>query len=151
MKRADVEERLKAALQQLCVKDRHLLYVGASERSIAFRLGLYLQCKFSDWHVDCEYNRHGPNRKRVALDESRCASKDLVIPDIIIHRRGQQGPNLLAIEVKKDIDGQGGKVQHDLEKLKAYKRELCYAYAVFLKVWTGENAQDPLICWVGER
>ena len=115
--------------------------------SITHRLGLYLQGKFSDWHVDCEYNRDGHDPKKVVLDDSRFVGESSVYPDIIIHRRGPKGPNLLVIGVKTNPDGHGNEVKRDLAKLTAYKREMAYTYAVFQKVWTGENHPDPAIHW----
>ena len=53
------EVRLKVdqAIAQLLEKDAYLLQIDANERTISYRLGLYLQLLFEDWHVDCEYNR----------------------------------------------------------------------------------------------
>lgn len=38
--------------------DYHLLENNVSERSIAHKLGCYLQLLFNDYDVDCEYNRN---------------------------------------------------------------------------------------------
>lgn len=148
MEQAEVNERLKDALHLLCTQDGHLLDVDASERPITHRLGLYLQDKFWEWDVDCEYNREGHDTKAVGLDESLFDRDSAVYPDIIIHKRGYEGPNLLVIEVKKNPDGHRQEVQRDLDKLKAYKRNLAYTYAVFLKVWPGENRRDPAYEWL---
>lgn len=148
MEKAEIEKRLNAALRRLCTQDGHLLEVDAHERAITHRLGMYLQYEFRNWHVDCEYNRYGYDPKRLALEESQYTGERSVYPDIIIHQRGREGRNLLVIEAKKDPNEYSEEVKLDLIKLAAYKRCLKYDYAVFLKVWTGKNHQDPTICWV---
>ena len=143
MEQAEVEKRLHAALGMLRAQDGYLLDVGAHERSITHKLGCYLQNEFPNWDVDCEYNRDGHCPKKVTLDETKFSGESSVYPDIIIHKRGREGPNLLVIEVKSNPDKQVEAVKRDLNKLRAYKRKLDYEYAVFIKVWTGENHPDP--------
>jgi hypothetical protein len=51
---------LESAFQELFNSDRILFDLGSqgiSEQSVTFRLGLYLQHRFRDHNVDCEYNR----------------------------------------------------------------------------------------------
>lgn len=93
--------RFLVALDQLFKNDAFLLENGAHERSIAHKLAEYLQQQFPDWHVDCEYNRHGLYPKRIPGIENCEAdrSSDLVLPDIIIHHRNTDD-NLLVIEIK---------------------------------------------------
>ena len=145
MELAEVKKRLENAICLLYTKDKYLLEVKINERSITHRLGLYLQDAFKDWDVDCEYNRYGDDPKRLPLGSSN--RKDSVYPDIIVHKRGVQESNLLAIEAKKM--GNNDK-ELDLKKLRRYRQELGYAYAVLLKVYTGENCRAPTICWICE-
>lgn len=147
MKQAKVEEQLNVALGLLYTQDAYLLNVGANERAITHRLGMYLQDEFPDWHVDCEYNRDGHEPKRVTLAECEFDRESYVCPDIIIHKRGCKGPNLLVIEVKANLEMHEEGTQHDQRKLAAYKKEFNYEYAVFLRVWTGVNRRDPVIHW----
>lgn len=53
-----------------------------------------------------------------------------VFPDIIVHKRGNNDDNLLIIEMKKDSSREDNK--RDLEKLRAFKRELNYCFAFHL-------------------
>ena len=60
----------------------------------------YIQCLFPEWNVDVEFNREGAYR-----DGRHRASKtdfEWIIrkPDIIIHKRWPQGPNLALILIK---------------------------------------------------
>src|SRR6266568_7377570 len=59
---------------------------------------------------------------------------DRVVPDIIVHKRGPQGPNLLAIEVKRE--GQPGE-ECDLAKLRGYISMIGYSYGFYVFFKTG--------------
>jgi hypothetical protein len=103
---AEVRERLDKGVQILNELDKYLLEKDLSERCIAARLAMYLQPLFQSLIVDVEYNRAGDIPKRLALPDE-CANfrdaegRSLVVPDIIVHKRGPTGPNLLVIELKK--------------------------------------------------
>ncbi len=67
-----------------------------------------------------------------------------VSPDIIVHHRGTPD-NLLVIEVKKSRNREPD--NRDEQKLKAFKEELHYRYALFLRLNTGvdfQEGQNPL-------
>jgi hypothetical protein len=97
---------------------------GVHERTLTHRLAIYIELVLmrssrvaSDgrpWSVDCEYNRDGPDDPKelmvlatklavgLTVEELiRCDDARTVFPDIIVHRRGKDGPNLLVIEVKR--------------------------------------------------
>ena len=59
-----------------------------------------------------------------------------VYPDIIVHKRGPDGPNLLVIEAKKDAMPKEQKT--DEKKLMKIKQKYNYTFAVFLNFKTGE-------------
>ena len=106
MERDDVRRRLDAAAARLVHDDGYLLANNLGERCIAARLAMYLQGEFPDHAVDAEYNRDGDTPKRLGLEEECANDRDengesLVVPDIIVHRRGPDGPNILVLEVKK--------------------------------------------------
>jgi hypothetical protein len=79
------------------------------------------------------YNRDGHDPKRLNLSaECTKASEEgsRVYPDIIVHRRGTDD-NLLVIEMKKSTNSIP---RHcDLEKLKEYRNQLGYNYALFVE------------------
>jgi hypothetical protein len=70
---------------------------GVHEQTLTFRLGIYIQQEFPAFNVDCEYNRRGADSKK------RCSAGSLIKPDVVVHRRGADGPNLLVIEAKKSL------------------------------------------------
>jgi len=150
-----VEQKLEAAVQCLLDRDSYLLEVDANERSITHRLAVYLQQKFEDRNVDCEYNRQLENTKKLfprdlsapqhlddpAFDEDARTA----YPDIIVHRRGTD-KNLLVIEVKKTsscVDE-----SYDLCKLQLYKEQLGYKYALFLRLSVGTDRDEPYLYWI---
>jgi hypothetical protein len=108
----ELRTAVTAALEELNAQDRHLLQYDLSERCIASRLAMYLQPKCGEYVVDIEYNRAGDIPKRLALPDE-CANyrdKDgntLVVPDLIVHKRGPDGPNVLVLELKKTTNPTG--------------------------------------------
>jgi len=118
-----IQKKVKDALKAFCREDRLLLDINASERSISHKLAEHLQKQFRHLNVDCEYNRHRNDIKRLQFpNDSSARMNDLeartVFPDIIVHERGNDGNNLLVIEIKKSNSG----LNHfyDYEKLKAF-------------------------------
>ena len=96
-------------------------------------------------HVDCEYNRFGDDTKwfpwdRPIFDEVEKEMYYTPIPDIILHRRGVGGPNILVVEAKKE-----GKVNHftriiDRLKLIGYLGpNMNYAYGLYLSLAHSEG------------
>lgn len=143
MELEEVKKRVEEAVHLLYEKDKYLLEFDSSERSITHRLGLYLQDLFKDWDVDCEYNRYGHDPKNLPSSVP-ISGKRRVYPDIIIHRRGFEGPNLLVIEAKKSRRLDKGQ---DLKKLRGYKQTLNYVFAAFLEVSTGKKCEVPSVSW----
>ncbi|MEQ3307324.1 hypothetical protein AAA294_07490 [Fusobacterium varium] len=150
-------EKLKICVEKLKKKDIYLIKNDGSERAIAHRLALYMEDEFSEYDVDCEYNiniEHHSGRKKIYLLEEevkKYKSKHKVIedkevsilPDIIVHRRGENSKNILIIEIKKDtstIDD-----EYDTFKLKKFtdvydEDSLFYKLGCALKILT--TAED---------
>ncbi|MCL4546216.1 MAG: hypothetical protein M1576_00530, partial [Deltaproteobacteria bacterium] len=138
----EVLEKIKNAYRKFLKNDSYLLKVGANERSITHRLAIYLEDEFPDYNVDCEYNREGADIKRIReifnnnnnISQTYISITDKdgntksVFPDIIIHHRGTND-NFIVIEAKKTTNN----CEYDEEKLKAYKTDLKYKHAFFIK------------------
>lgn len=143
MKKYQIIRRLKIAIDTLRVNDNYLLKNDVSERSIVHRLAVYLESTFGrDYHIDCEYNRDIENSKKVykAIDASDNNDMKIVVPDIIIHRRGTNSHNLLAIEVKKTSNSDNG--EYDYRKLKEYTNQnnaLKYKFGIFIKFFVKQD------------
>lgn len=139
----DIKQRVITAIIALYRYDYELLDKHANERSITHKLAEHLQREFPNWHVDCEYNRHGSDVKRlpIPLVDKQTSTEDTeartVYPDIIVHRRGTK-QNLVVIEVKK----QGGALAtEDEEKLKSFSTYPEYAYQYALLLTVGPESQ----------
>jgi hypothetical protein len=146
----EVGEGTLAAVGSLLDWDTYLLKVDANERSISHRLAIYLEREFPDFDVDCEYNRDGIEPKQLPRPVLRPDSEDTdaktVFPDIIVHRRGTNGNNLLVVEIKKTSNGDGR--EHDRRKLRGYKSILGYRYALFLELTVGSRPGVGRVEWV---
>ncbi len=148
----NVDQRVRRAIDRLTLCDAELLRIDCNERSITHRLAIYLQNEFEGWNVDCEYKRdcHSPDYvKRLLVDSDSLQASltiddtdaNTVYPDIIVHYRGTSD-NLLVIEVKKSRNQETD--TRDEKKLHAFKKELQYQYALFLRFNTGRDFQEGL-------
>jgi len=138
-----LERILISCIEELFTKDAILIKNDVSERAITHKLAEYLQQRFPEYNVDCEYNRNleqGARHPKTILmlkEQSVRKLKEIAgqteatlinseedfkevtaYPDIIVHRRGVNSRNLLIIEVKKSnsrID-----IDYDRMKLSAF-------------------------------
>jgi len=65
------------------------------EQTFAFRVGIHLhellkRTEYARLNLDCEYNKHGDDPKRINGKGIR--------PDLLIHSRGNDDKNILAVE-----------------------------------------------------
>jgi len=139
MEPKEVRKRLEAALVQLEEEDSYLFENNLSERCIASRLAMYLQDAFPRWSVDVEYNRKGVRPKTLGLPRE-CANyrtrngEPLVLPDIIVHRRREEGPNILALELKKTTNRVSRECDH--MRIYAFREQLNYGSAALIECET---------------
>ena len=162
------------ALRRLYLNDAYLVHIKAHERSITFRLGMYLQQIFTSWNVDCEYNRNfytGNNSKMISISldcqkhyncnvcEKKC-NGCTVFPDIIIHRRRTEN-NLLIIEAKTNKHLESDEVKKDIVKIEQYVADnvLAYKYGLFINFansacntlhglrWCWKEDSEGTPCW----
>lgn len=137
-----VSKAVLDALDLLFQNDANLLAVNIAEQTITARLAGYLQKYFPGYDVDVEYNRMGDAPKTVAWSDK----PERVYPDIIVHRR-RTTTNILAIELKKTSNPESK--EDDLLKLAAYRRDLGYSHALFLRLGVGNIAGTVPECqWV---
>lgn len=144
-----VEAALNEALDQLLRSDSAILAMDVNERSISHRLASYLEPFFPGWNVDCEYNRNHDDPKRLNIRRRNILSDDTqattVFPDIIVHHRGTDD-NFVVIEMKKTTSQETD--DYDLEKLHAFKEQLRYQFAIFVKVRTGGAPSIESVKWI---
>ena len=133
----------EAALATLYNKDFAIIEKQCSERSIVFRLGLYVAQNFEKcgYDVDCEYNRRENEQKSLI-------GRQYNYPDLIVHRRGNNENNLLVVEVKTRNDRQSAHFQNDINKLIGFTEEGPYSYAGGIHVYV--SATICCLAWYQE-
>lgn len=146
MEAGEVKERLDQALAMVIKHDRYLLENNLAERCIAGRLAMYLQQAFPELNVDVEYNRHGITPKMLELPEN-CADyrnedgEAFVVPDVIVHRRGPGGPNILVLEMKKSSNPNRRGIR-DYERVRSFREQLQYEFGALIMCET-RRGHDP--------
>lgn len=153
MTEAEVREKLQVATQKLVAADAHLLEHDLSERCIASRLAMYLQQEYPEFSVDVEYNRIGAHPKTMELPEE-CANyrsnngEPLVVPDVIVHKRGAEGPNLLVLELKKTTNRDSRACDH--MRVRAFREQLRYEHAALVECETrrGRAPEVRIVEWL---
>ena len=135
-----IKNIIKKALDKLYKEDynsliclNHKKHVG--ERACVFRFGIYFNQilkrhkQFNGYNLDCEYNRNNDDPKRNKDGE-------LIIPDIILHKRGNNENNLVVIEFKGWWSDEKNQ-KDDIDKLKKMvdpygKYKYQYGYSIIL-------------------
>ncbi len=153
MEPEEVRKHVEKALRTLAENDKYLLKNDLSERCIASRLAMYLQQEFPEHSVDVEYNRDGFEPKRLELPEE-CANyrnKDgqaLVVPDVIVHQRGPDGPNILVLELKKTSNRDRSGCAR--KRVRAFHAKLQYSFGALIQCETRRchNPEIRLSEWI---
>ena len=136
MTKDEIDARIKLGLRILVYNDQYLLSKDLQERAIAHKLANYYEGLFKDWDVDCEYNRNLDSVKTVDNKDD----KDRILPDIVIHKRGNHDNNLAVIEIKKTTNCRGTGRESDFNKLsKLVEEPYNYKYAYFIDIPTGDD------------
>jgi hypothetical protein len=145
----EIVNKLNLALEKLLKNEKEIILSDVNERSLSHRLAIYLQEHFEDWDIDCEYNRDYDLPKQLVINSRNHSSDDIhartVFPDIIIHKRGTD-KNLLVLEMKKTSNPESD--DFDMMKLNAFRKQLKYQYAVFVKIQVYPKATVKHIEWV---
>ena len=115
MDKQSIKNLIVEASKTLYLEKLGLMAQRTHERTITSHLEHYLSQLFQGWDVDNEYNRQGDEG-----EAKRSLNMELLLPDIIIHRRGSVvGPNLVAIQVKGYWNNEDrAKDESDLRKLR---------------------------------
>lgn len=127
-------KQFERAVSTLYHKDFAIIERQCSERSIVFRLGLYVAHNFEKcgYDVDCEYNRREDGKKSLI-------GRQYNYPDLIVHRRGNNENNLLVVEVKTRNDRQSAHFQNDINKLIGFTKKGPYSYAGGIHVYISKT------------
>ena len=162
-----MKENIKRAVADFITCDVDLLDLSAHEQAISHRIAVYLESIYGpkELNVDCEYNKHLGESKRVDLQNinpeefktCNCDSCETIVngniyeiprkyfrPDILVHSRGNDERNLIAIEVKKSKE-----CPFDEAKLRALTKPRNaggeYGYELGVFIWFIKN--EPQYKW----
>jgi hypothetical protein len=94
----DLRRSVGAAVRRLYAEDHSLILGNVNEMTLTFRLGMYLQQTFSQYDVDCEYNKNLGGPKSTPYTAEGYSAR----PDVVVHLRGANFPtNLIVVEAKR--------------------------------------------------
>ena len=144
-----IKETMLAAVATLQHEEATILAFDVGERTICACLAAILKRSLDEFSVHVEYNRHGIYPKEIKLpDSDGVLTSARIFPDIIVHKPGDDDANLLVVEVKKTTNRVVDEL--DISKLQHIKQQICYDFAVFLRLPTGPDADpaDLRIVWV---
>jgi hypothetical protein len=138
------------AIEAVVANDSELLDLDVSERALAHQLARYMAREVdAPLAVDCEYNRHLADPKRLNLPPRRALDREIrattVFPDVLVHERNTDRQNYVVLEVKKP----GEDLAYDELKLAAFRHELGYlhtAHVILGRSTTGELVR--VVLWV---
>lgn len=146
----EIQDRFVKAVQMFMGDQHQLLELDANERAIGATLAhVFMREMFPYHRVDAEYNRVGldGSAKRLNLPLECGGDNARVFPDIVVHRRGDNQENILAVEIKLTSNKQP---RHcDLIKLEAFREQLRYRVGVFLELPAGKDfgRMDAMMRW----
>ena len=123
---------------------------------------MYLNSLYEEYDVDCEYNlnidnenkrkaiycieqeylryKKEPTRKRIKNIDGEDHLEISILPDIIIHRRGENGSNHIICEIKKSCNSYES--DYDRYKLKKYTEESSefrYSIGLFITLYVDSD------------
>lgn len=104
MSRLEVIKIIKRLVNKLYDDDQYLFESEVCERCLMFRLAHYLQTEFSEYFIDCEFNKLGFNEHKhfdkVILNLK--GNLKNMYADIIVHKRNSKiKDNFICLEIKR--------------------------------------------------
>ena len=138
-------ELVDKSLNKLYENEKYLFECGVSERNLVFHFSRYFIELFEEYNknkiysVDCEYNRNAFNEKKYK-EIIYGGESHIIFPDFILHQRGNNRRNLLAIEFKKESNNNKSEIKKDSLKLKALTdKNATYMYKLGLLIILGKT------------
>ena len=139
----EMQKLIIEALSEVYLKEKYLIDIGSSERSIIHWFAIYFERlikkqypQYRKCRADVEYNRYKDDIKHSATKGKACTV------DMVFHKRGEQGYNLLCIEAKTPT---GENREADRERVSAmmessdYDCVPQYQYGAFIDILTGST------------
>jgi len=134
----ELKSLIREAMLTVYNADYYLIENKVNERAIVFRFGVYFnqqlsRSQFKQFDLDCEYNRNLGEPKRTENFPKG------VLPDILLHRRGNNHENILVMEFKGRWNRAGRK--RDEQKLLEFTSQdgwYRYALGAFVDIYDYE-------------
>lgn len=153
MTREQANDLVSGAINELVEGEPALHDLDVTERALSHHLARYMAKRVAPpLSVDCEYNRHFGDPKRLTFPHRNALDRDIrattVFPDIIVHLRNSDERNLVVLELKKP----GESMEYDELKLRAFRKELGYLHAahVILGRRGGNGEIIRKVIWVDD-
>jgi hypothetical protein len=142
MNRDQAVALINRAISKVVELEPALLDLDVTERALAHHLARYIGEEIAPpLSVDCEYNRHFQNPKRLNLPRRDALDRELrattVFPDIIVHERNTDAQNYIVLELKKP----GEPLDYDEVKLRAFRQELGYRHVAHVILGRAANGE----------
>jgi hypothetical protein len=135
MEQEKLKEIIHLSVQEL--KSNHFFLLekanDVTEKSVSTKLASIIEKYFGEtYDVDVEWNRMEDKHGKYVPKRLDVPNNNLVQPDIIVHKRGNNDDNLLIIEVKMTWKSKGK--DFDLIKIPAYLDILHYKHGLYLEL-----------------
>ncbi len=149
---------LTESIEILYEKDQHLIDLGGMEQACVARIIIYMSelikvadSRFSElqeYDLDCEYNKHVKGAKKILSDNG---SEILIRPDLVLHKRGDDHSNLMAVEFKMWSNTKNSNDRKKLESLTKSAGYGGYGYEIGFSVKIGKECPHTSIYKNGEH
>lgn len=141
-------ELINKTLDVLYDKEAYIFQNDTSEKNMVFHFSRYFidmlkDINYNDLSVDCEYNKNALSEhkyKEIIYNYDKKSHK--IYPDLILHKRGSNDSNILAIEFKKHTNHSRKAIEKDSLKLKALTSEQGeFKYKIGLFITLGKTRE----------
>lgn len=124
-----IKSKINHCVDRIYNEDGDLFQRNNYEVTISSKLAQYLFLEFPKYDVDCEYNKHINGIKEADIN----GELREIRPDILIHRRGTDKDNLVAIEIKKEQNSASRDPDYSkLKSLTLETKDYKYKLGVFI-------------------
>lgn len=143
MENSEITRKINNALTTLYGKEIDLIHDANHEQAVSAKLMCYLQREFwEDWNVDVEYNRQWEFYVDRIRDTKQWDDGRAKKPDIIIHKRWPNWPNLAVILIKWWWNHQNR--TKDEQDVLSIKNQHNYQLAFTLELWKTGPTLNPV-------
>lgn len=142
----EIMKMVEMTLDEVYKNEEYIFVNDVCERNLVFHFARYFYHVYEKYNgeknysIDCEYNRNRSSfNERKYKELVYDGKKHKIYPDVILHQRGSNDNNILAIEFKKYNNINNKEREKDFMKLEALTdRKLAYKYKLGLFIVLGK-------------